>query len=865
MKHWRLLLGTVWAAVVVALLVGDGSDAAGPIPRVDAQGDPLPRHVITRFGSSRWKPGRDVLFAEFLPDGKTLLALDSRMRAYVLDARTGVVQREFLVSPPVQPGDEPPDPTFSMMSADGKWLVVGGPKGLLLCDVPTGRLIHTLTVPQVEFVEMMAFLSDGKHLAACDLTAGVFVWDMNTGKAVQTCKLPAKAGDELPLSLSSNQDGTTLYLATGLDAGLRVRTFDLETGKMLKQTKAIAKKGGFQPEWGFTTPDGGTLVAWGAHEKADVRVIDLAEGKEVKQFKAGKALHGIGLDPDGKRLVTLIGRSQLAEWDVATGKEVRRAPAKPPAPTPWEALAEDGDPLLAIGPGGHYIADIIQNRVIRVIDRATGETVTAQLGHAAPVDALAFAADGKGALTMSINGDLRVWDGGGRETAARAAPMDGTLRVLSPRGQLAVAEPGKLTVRDPVRDRQVFSAKGPDQPLGVAFSGDGRRVAVYGQKARRRGTESEFTVLDTATGKTLSTVKGTVQVPGQPAVPEVTGMPLVALSGDGRTLAGTNSGGLSCWPLRTGRERRILGLTPEGGVSTLALSHDGRTLAVGLADGAVVLFETLTGQKRAEVAPARPQPLELEEVFLDRHAALAFSPDGRLLAFADEEAVVLYDVLAGKPLTKLTGHTSPVSALVFRADGGVLLSGAEDGTALSWDLSDARGQLARPGGLTAADRLRHWEALAGEDGERAARAAGALALDTGAVRFLAERVKHPTPPDPEAVKKWIADLDHDEYAIRKAARDKLEAAGLAVRAALEETLKGTSSPEVRKQVEELLGMLEGQNPTRETVRALRAVETLEIIGNAEARTLLKGLSKGAAESALTQHAREALERLGPDE
>ena len=47
----------------------------------------------------------------------------------------------------------------------------------------------------------------------------------------------------------------------------------------------------------------------------------------------------------------------------------------------------------------------------------------------------------------------------------------------------------------------------------------------------------------------------------------------------------------------------------------------------------------------------------------------------------------------------------------------------------------------------------------------------------------------------------------------------------------------------------------------EEMQALRAVEVLEMIGTAEARKVLEGLARGAAECDLTREAKAALERL----
>ena len=155
----------------------------------------------------------------------------------------------------------------------------------------------------------------------------------------------------------------------------------------------------------------------------------------------------------------------------------------------------------------------------------------------------------------------------------------------------------------------------------------------------------------------------------------------VAVSPDGRTLAVTHRNGtVELLDTATLRRQRAFRAIP-GFASSAAFSPDGRLLAVTGAGGRVTLWNPRTGARAGELRGLRADS-----------QALAFSPDGSLLAAAEAlfepPRMRIWDVRRGRRTS--FAAASPASALAFSHDGKLLAAAAGREGIEIWDPHDSK-------------------------------------------------------------------------------------------------------------------------------------------------------------------------------
>jgi WD domain, G-beta repeat/PQQ-like domain len=368
-------------------------------------------------------------------------------------------------------------------------------------------------------------------------------------------------------------------------------------------------------------------------------------------------------------------------------------------------------------------------------------------------------------------------------------------------------------------------------------------VAPGGGRVVYSDGEQKLAVLDPRTGKP----SGAVELASRPAAASLTanGRILAVVTRDGAVRVydlAANGNVEPVWTKRVARADQI----PAG------FSPDGRLFAVSTA-GRVMILDSISGMSMQR----------LERRFGEGDVrCLAFSPDGRLIAVGSagpESVVRICDVVSAHEYVSQTGHAGDVNAVAFSPDGRTLASGGADGSVLLWKVPVPSPERELP---TTADS---WDKLDSLEPKVAFHAMGNLLAHPGrAVTVIGDGFRG-MPAEETRIRRWVAELDHDEYRTREAARRNLLKTGLRGAAALTEPGRKRLGPEGEQRVRLILESLDSQGlhvPEGglfgEPLRSVRGVRVLETIGGKAAREVLEETAKGPADLKLTKEAKLAL-------
>jgi len=438
-----------------------------------------------------------------------------------------------------------------------------------------------------------------------------------------------------------------------------------------------------------------------------VRLFDATTGQLRRTLRGHTGrVYRVVFSPNSQILVSCSDEEKEVKlWDVVQDREPRILEGH-----------EAGVLTLAFSPDGKVLASAGRGRRILLWKVSTGEDKATLLLPAEVTNwSLGFHPDGKILVSASSDGMVRLWDLEAKELRSAFLHDQVTQDDLSVCRNVTFSADGRLLATssdlkiclwDSKTSRNIWSVPGAGVGL-TAFSPDGKTLLTGGHihtdlsvhtvtrwNVVRGEKQATLTLRSQAgyacqslspDGGTLAggggdfgTVVGLYDADtGRPRFPETghkAGGGRIAFSLDGKWLA--SAGGLDntakLWDMATGKEVRTLRWLGKAGldVRAVAFSPDGKILATGDSDGTVRLWDPVTGQSLG---------IFNEGGIVDQ---IAFSPDGKSLASANWDGTVrLYDVARriekGKPLR----CDSRVASVGFSPDGRLLAAGSLDGIA----------------------------------------------------------------------------------------------------------------------------------------------------------------------------------------
>lgn len=283
------------------------------------------------------------------------------------------------------------------------------------------------------------------------------------------------------------------------------------------------------------------------------------------------------------------------------------------------------DASVAISPDGRTMATGISSLPVLLWDAQTHRQITSLRGHSWYVCGVAFSPDGTLLASCGSDDTVRLWDVGKRQ-------------------QIRQIEAGQSGV------------------MGICFSPDGTTLATGGHDASVK-------LWDVSSGEELAALAGHTKM-----------VKKLAFSPDGALLATVSQYGTAhLWDVASGKLVKTF-KPPSGTIEDVAFSPDGTLATATAGRNKSQRWQVPSGELLNEFAIKQNESL----------TSVAISPDGRTLAVGHFGKVTLWDLAARRRLATFDGHKHWVCSLAFSPDGQTLISGATNNSVIVWDLRIGR-------------------------------------------------------------------------------------------------------------------------------------------------------------------------------
>lgn len=508
------------------------------------------------------------------------------------------------------------------ISPNGNWIAIGGQAtGLVqIWKWNKDRYVFdkALWTGHTKGIRSIRISRDSKFVATGGVDFAIRVWRINDG----TLRHTLERHYSHVYGIDFSPDGKQLISAGYYD--YRIRLWDLSTGLQIKEFYNRVGSGNSSSSAVLAvrfSPDGKSFVT-GSNDDF-VKVWDIASGKRLWAKKSHSSdVWSVEYSPDGKNIVSGGTDRRARIWDASNGTVLHTLNNPNTTSDGYvysASYSQDGSMVIVSGGSDRwvYFWDV-KNKVYLYRSSA--------LRHASTTHVVRFRPDGKQAVSVGYDHQLRVWDLGTKPALNRNHDVS-------------------LDIRYEFEPHP-----------------NGKSVWVINSNS------IDVELRDTSTNKLIGTWSG-----------HVSGVRALGLSPDKKTLATASSAGtVLLWDVATGKVLRSIKQAHSLPINDVVFEPSGKRLATVSDDGDVKLWNTSDGKLLNTLSGHKGRVYQA-----------AFDPNGTILVTVGEDAkphVWSMSNLSQAPKT-LDGHTGYLYAVAFDPQGKTFVTTGWDRKIRVWDAS----------------------------------------------------------------------------------------------------------------------------------------------------------------------------------